>query len=99
MGSMKMSRSDEGNYVDNSELMGRFTNDGTEPVFWRVIIYERGGTRNWVRGQQAPQASGFGQYLGPSSRPENKFCRSGLGTLRISLPGARNRWCLSARTS
>jgi len=33
MGSMRMSRSDKGGYVDSSDLIDRLTGDGTEPSF------------------------------------------------------------------
>jgi len=33
MGSMRMSRSDMGGYVDSSDLMDRLTDDGTELNF------------------------------------------------------------------
>jgi len=33
MGSMRMSRSDIGGYVDGSDLTTDFTDDGTEPSF------------------------------------------------------------------
>ena len=61
MGSMRMSRSDKGGYVNSSDLMDRITDDGTEPGFLagngiRVIRLRRD--------KQLGPWSRFGQDLG-----------------------------------